>query len=56
MDEQKLTLLIDAYGLEILMLQNDIEEATVLRWLIEEDMIDMNDYFFSDEPGVGSHD
>lgn len=40
--------LIKDYGLEQLLLQNDIEEETVLELLIEKGLIDLDDYLFQD--------
>jgi hypothetical protein len=48
--EQQLKLLVDSYGLEVLLEQNDIKQETILRWVVEEELLDLNDYFFDDVP------
>jgi len=46
--ESKVEALTDNYGLELLLEQNDISEAHVVRMLINEDLIKMENYFFLD--------
>ena len=48
--------LADHYPLEDLLIQNDIEEYTVIKWLIDEGHIDPNDYFYEDEEEIGDYD
>ena len=36
------------YPLDDILTQNDIEVEYILRWLVEEKMIDIEDYFFDD--------
>lgn len=43
--EHKIKLLLDSYGLEFLMQENDITEEFVLEFLIDEKKIDLEDYF-----------
>ena len=43
--EHKLKFLLDSYGLEELLEDNDITDEYVLTWLIENDMILPEDYF-----------
>lgn len=41
--------ILERYGLSTLLLQNDIEELTVLELLIERGLFDPEDYYFEDE-------
>tara|TARA_R110001592_G_scaffold2739_1_gene15623 strand:+ start:4735 stop:4920 length:186 start_codon:yes stop_codon:yes gene_type:complete len=43
--ESKLQALVDNYGLELLLEQNEISERFVIAYLVEENMIDVNEYF-----------
>ena len=43
--ESKIRLLLVSYTLEELLEENDIEESFVVKWLIEEGLIDLGDYF-----------
>ena len=43
--ESKLIALIDNYGLMLLLEMNDISEETVVKYLIEEGLIDLDNYF-----------
>jgi len=45
LSDEQLELLILSYGLEKILEDNDIEQEYVLRWLIEEAMIDADKYF-----------
>jgi len=51
----KIQILADNYPLDDLLAQNDVEEYTVVEWLVEEGFIDLDDYFF-DEVEVGEED
>ena len=51
----KIQILADNYPLDDLLAQNDVEEYTVVEWLVEEGFIDLDDYFF-DEVEVGEND
>lgn len=46
--EKVIEQLVEDYGLETLLLQNDIEQAYVLELLIEKGLIDLDDYIFLD--------
>ena len=41
----KIRALVQNYGLELLLEQNEIPEEFVVAWLIEEKRIDVEDYF-----------
>ena len=47
--ESKIAALTDNYGLELLLEQNDIAEAYVVRLLVDKGLIDMDNYFYLDE-------
>lgn len=40
--------LVDNYGLMMLLEMNDITEETVIKYLIEEGLIDLDNYFNTD--------
>lgn len=44
--------LIEDYGLETVLEQNDIEQRTVLELLIDKGMIDLDLYLYTDMDGV----
>tara|TARA_R110000868_G_scaffold101092_1_gene278335 strand:+ start:6366 stop:6551 length:186 start_codon:yes stop_codon:yes gene_type:complete len=44
----KLEALVENYGLELLLEQNDITPEFIIRFLIDEKLIDLNDYFNTD--------
>lgn len=46
--ESKLRALVENYGLSLLLEQNDITEERVIEWLIDERLIDLEDYFNMD--------
>lgn len=46
--ESKIRALTDNYGLMELLAQNDITEEFVIRFLVEEGMIDLEDIFNTD--------
>jgi|TARA_R110000787_G_scaffold35979_4_gene92071 hypothetical protein len=43
--ESKIRALVDNYGLHLLLEQNEISEGFVIRYLVDENMIDVNEYF-----------
>ena len=49
LSDEQLELIILSYGLEKILEDNDIEQEYVLRWLIEEEMIDAIQYFDKEE-------
>lgn len=46
--DSKLRALVENYGLLLLLEQNDITEERVIEWLIDERLIDLEDYFNTD--------
>lgn len=48
--------LAEHYPLEDLLINNDIEEYTVVRWLVEEGMVNLADYYYFDEKEIGRDD
>jgi hypothetical protein len=46
--DSKLRALVENYGLLLLLEQNDISEERVIEWLVEERLIDLEDYFNMD--------
>lgn len=52
----KIQILADNYPLESLLEQNDIEERVIVEWLVEENMIDLEDYFGFEDVEVGEDD
>lgn len=44
----KIQILADNYPLEDLLIQNDVETYVVVEWLVEEGLVDLEDYFFED--------
>ncbi|MDC1331729.1 hypothetical protein N8247_00255 [bacterium] len=43
--DSKIRALVQNYGLELLLEQNEIPEEFVVAWLIDEKRIDVEDYF-----------
>jgi hypothetical protein len=43
--ESKILALVENYGLDILLEQNDISPYLVVKHLVEEGLIDLDDYF-----------
>ena len=43
--DSKLRALVENYGLMLLLEQNDISEYLVIEWLVDEELIDLDDYF-----------
>jgi hypothetical protein len=48
----RINAMLDKYGLTDILIQNDIEESIVVRLLVENDMVDLDDYFFEDVEGL----
>lgn len=46
--ESQLQALADNYGLAYLLEQNEITELFIIRYLVDEGMIDLRDYFNTD--------
>lgn len=46
--DSKLRALAENYGLMLLLEQNDISEEFVIRFLVDEGLIDFDDYFNTD--------
>jgi len=46
--ESKLRALVENYGLMLLLEQNDITEERIIEWLIDERLIDLDEYFNMD--------
>lgn len=44
----KLEALVENYGIELLLEQNDITPEFIIRFLIDEKLINLNDYFNTD--------
>lgn len=43
--DSKIVALIENYGLVLLLKQNDISEYVVVRFLVDEGLLDLQDYF-----------
>lgn len=48
MDQQKLKLLIDSYGIDKMLEMSDVQPERALEVLIEEGLIDLTDFFYED--------
>ena len=46
--DSKIEALVDNYGLKLLMEQNDLDEEAIIRKLVDDGTINMNDYFYLD--------
>lgn len=46
--QSKLEALVENYGLELLLEQNDITPEFIIKFLIDEKLINLNDYFNTD--------
>jgi hypothetical protein len=46
--DSKLRALVENYGLTLLLEQNDISEERVIEWLVDEKLINLEDYFNMD--------
>ena len=51
----KIRILADYYPIQDILEQNDIETTLVLEFLVEEGLVDLNDYFYEDEL-IGAED
>lgn len=45
MIKERVKFLIDSFGLELLLEMNDIEQESILVYLIDEGLIDIEEYF-----------
>lgn len=45
----KIKLIADSYGIDRLLVNNDIEAELVLKMLVEEGLVDLDEYFDEDE-------
>lgn len=52
----KIDILADSYPLESLLEQNDVEERVVVKWLVDEGFVDLDDYFGFEDVEVGEDD
>lgn len=43
--DNKIEALVENYGIVLLLEQNEIAEGTVVRFLVDEGLIDLDDYF-----------
>jgi hypothetical protein len=43
--DSKLRALVENYGLELLLEQNEISERLIIEYLVDEGLIDLDDYF-----------
>lgn len=50
LEEQRINTILNSYGLETLLEQNDIEDYTAVVLLVRRGLLDLADYF---EDGVG---
>ena len=46
--DSKIEALVGNYGLKLLMEQNDLDEEAIIRKLVVDGTINMNDYFYLD--------
>ena len=46
--ESKLNALAENYGIELLLEQNDITPQFIIKFLVDEKLIDLDDYFNTD--------
>jgi len=46
--DSRITALVENYGLMYLLEQNDITEEFIVRFLVDERLIDLDDYFNTD--------
>lgn len=44
----KIQILADHYPLRDLLEQNDVEDYAVVKWLVDEGLVDLNDYFYDE--------
>ena len=43
--DSKIVALVENYGLELLLEQNEISERIIVEYLVDEKLIDLDDYF-----------
>lgn len=43
--DNKIEALVENYGIVLLLEQNEVSEGTVIRFLIDEGLLDLDDYF-----------
>jgi hypothetical protein len=43
--DSKIVALVENYGLELLLEQNEISERFIIEYLVDEKLIDLDDYF-----------
>lgn len=55
-EDDKIQILADTYPLETLLEQNDVEDFVVVKWLVDEGHINLNDYFGFEDAEVGEED
>lgn len=55
-EDDKIKILADTYPIESLLEQNDVEEFIIVKWLVDEGMIDLDDYFGFEDVYVGESD
>ncbi len=48
LEEQRINLVLNSYGLDMLLEQNDIEEYAVVALLIRRGLVCLEDYFYQD--------
>ena len=46
--EEKISILVADFGIEMILYQNDIDEETLLTELVRWGMVDVDDYFYKD--------
>lgn len=46
--ESQIAALVDNYGLMLLLEMNDITEEKIIRFLVDEGLVDLRDYFNTD--------
>lgn len=52
----KLEIMLEHYGLQHILEQNDVEDYKVLQLLLDEGLVDLEDYFYEDELIEGEDD
>ena len=48
LEEQRINLVLNSYGLAALLEQNDVEEYAVVALLVRRGLVDLEDYFYTD--------
>lgn len=48
--------LADHYPLDDLLAENDVEEYTVVKWLVDEGLVNLKDYYYEDETEISRDD